>query len=151
MVFAFPALAHDFKAGSIEIEHPWSRATPPRAPVAGGYLEIRNTGSEPDRLVSASSEIAAKTELHESVMKDGIMSMRPLKGPLEIPAGQTVRIGEGNHIMFMKPARTLRQGDMFKATLTFEKAGPIAVEFVVQGMGSRKAEETPDHGAHGRP
>lgn len=31
-----PAVGHDFQAGSITINHPWSRATPPVTPVAGG-------------------------------------------------------------------------------------------------------------------
>lgn len=146
-LFASPAFSHGFESGSIRIDHPWSRATPPGAPVAGGYLKIENTGTEADRLVSATSEIAASTELHESVVKDGIASMRPMAGPLEIAAGQTVEIGAGNHIMFVKPVKTLKKGDEFKATLVFEKAGPVEVVFVVQGMGSRAAEEGSAHGS----
>lgn len=143
------ATAHDFKAGSIEIEHPWSRATPPGAPVAGGYMEIKNVGGEADRLVSVTSDISARAELHELTMTDGMMRMRPMSGPLDIPTGQTVKIGDGNHIMFVKPMRTLRKGETFNATLTFEKAGAVEIKFLVQGMGSREAEETPDHGTHG--
>ena len=30
-----PASAHEYEAGSLHIEHPWARATPPRAGVAG--------------------------------------------------------------------------------------------------------------------
>jgi len=144
---ATSALSHDFQGGSIRIDHPWSRATPPGAPVAGGYLKIENAGAEPDRLVSVTSEIAASTELHESVVKDGVASMRPADGPLEVPAGQTVEVGAGNHIMFLKPVRTLKTGEEFKATLVFEKAGPIEVVFVVQGMGSRAPEGGSEHGA----
>jgi len=147
---ATAAWSHEFQVGSIRIDHPWSRATPPGAPVAGGYLKIENIGTDPDRLVSMTSEIAASTELHESVVKDGVASMRLLDGPLEVPAGQTVEVGAGNHIMFVKPVRTLKKGEEFKATLVFEKAGPIEVVFVVQGMGSRAPEEGSEHGAgHG--
>ena len=49
------AAAHDYKAGSIEIKHPWSRATPKGASVAGGYLKLINTGSAPDRLVGGTN------------------------------------------------------------------------------------------------
>ena len=38
------AFAHDYKAGSLEIKHPWARATPKGAAVAGGYLTIVNNG-----------------------------------------------------------------------------------------------------------
>lgn len=147
---ATSALAHDFQGGSIRIDHPWSRATPPGAPVAGGYLKIENTGTEPDRLLSVTSDIAARTEIHESQVKDGVASMRPMAGPLEVPPGQIVEVGAGNHIMFVKPVRTLKKGDKFKATLVFDKAGPIEVVFVVQGMGSRTPDEGTSHGAdHG--
>ena len=64
-VGAHSALAHEFKAGDIEIEHPWSRATPAGAKVAGGYFTIVNKGSAPDRLLSIASDISGKAELHE--------------------------------------------------------------------------------------
>ncbi len=70
--------ALDFKAGSIEVVQPWSRATPANAKVAGGYVVIRNHGSAPDRLVSATVEVAGRAGIHEMTMKDGVMSMRPL-------------------------------------------------------------------------
>ncbi|MGH6923837.1 MAG: copper chaperone PCu(A)C, partial [Propylenella sp.] len=69
------AFAHEFKAGSLLIDHPWARATPPGAKVAAGYLTIENHGGEADRLVSATAEIAAQVELHESVVVDGIARM----------------------------------------------------------------------------
>ena len=45
--------AHEFKAGSIDILHPWSRATPPGAKVAAGYLTLVNRGTQADRLLGA--------------------------------------------------------------------------------------------------
>lgn len=63
-------LAHEFKAGDIEIVHPWSRATPAGAKVGAGYLAIKNAGSTPDRLVTATGEIAGKTEIHEIAVDD---------------------------------------------------------------------------------
>jgi copper(I)-binding protein len=47
-------LAHDFRAGSLTIDHPWARATPAGAPVAAGYLVIENRGAAADRLMSTS-------------------------------------------------------------------------------------------------
>ena len=52
------ALAHEFTVGDLEIEHPWSRATPPGAKVAGGYFTVLNKGSAPDRLLSITSDIS---------------------------------------------------------------------------------------------
>ena len=54
------AVAAEFKAGDISIEAPWSRATPGGAKVAAGYLTIKNGGAAPDRLVSATADIAER-------------------------------------------------------------------------------------------
>jgi periplasmic copper chaperone A len=92
-----PLSAHEFKAGDIEVMHPWSRATPEGAKVAAGYAVLKNDGSSPDRLVSATGEIAGKTEIHEmAVDANGVMTMRPVPGGLEIPAGGTVELKPGS-------------------------------------------------------
>ena len=61
-VVASGARAHDYKVGPIAIDHPWTRATPKNAPVAGGYLKITNTGTTPDRLTGGSTEVAKRFE-----------------------------------------------------------------------------------------
>lgn len=130
------AIAHEFKVGDLEIEHPWSRATPPGAKVAGGYFTVVNKGSAPDRLLSISSDISDKAELHEMGVKDGVMTMRPVEGGLELPAGGKVALKPGAyHLMFTGLKRQPKQGEKFPATLTFEKAGSVKVEFAVEGMG----------------
>ncbi|RWH73033.1 MAG: copper chaperone PCu(A)C [Mesorhizobium sp.] len=135
-VSAQAVFAHEFKVGDLKIVHPWSRDTPPGAKVAGGYFSITNTGSSPDRLLSISSEISAKTELHEMGVKDGVMTMRPVSGGLEIPAGGKVALAPGGyHLMFVGLKRQPKQGETFPATLTFEKAGTVTIEFAVEGMG----------------
>lgn len=135
-VSAQAVFAHEFKAGDLEIGHPWSRATPPGAKVAGGYLTVTNTGSSPDRLLSISSDISDKAELHEMGVKDGVMTMRRVSGGLEIPAGGKVALAPGGyHLMFVGLKRQPKQGETFSATLTFEKAGTVAVDFAVEGIG----------------
>ena len=59
------ASAGEYKAGSLEISDPWSRATPKGSSVAAGYMTIKNSGSTPDRLISGSSDVAPKFEVHE--------------------------------------------------------------------------------------
>lgn len=140
------AVAHEFKAGDLKIEHPWARATVPSAKVGGGYLTIVNSGSTADRLVSVSSDLTAKTEIHEMSMKDGVMSMKQVEGGIEIPAGGTVALEPGSyHVMFMGIDRQLKEGEIYKGKLTFEKAGELPIEFKVEPIGF-KGE---DHSAHG--
>jgi periplasmic copper chaperone A len=47
---ATAAAANDYKIGALEIQQPWTRATPKGAKTAAGYVAIKNTGSAPDRL-----------------------------------------------------------------------------------------------------
>ncbi|OQM75632.1 copper chaperone PCu(A)C [Manganibacter manganicus] len=143
-----PALAHDYTAGSLAIAHPWSRKAPPAAPVAGGYVSITNNGSEPDRLVGGSSPVAERVDIHVSSVDDGVARMRPADDGIEIAPGETVELKPGGtHIMFIKPSNLPGEGQQFPATLHFEKAGAVDVEFAVQAMGA--AAQEPDHGSHG--
>ena len=54
---ALPAAAHDYRAGEIAISHPWSRAASANANGAG-FMTLRNTGAQADRLLSAASPAA---------------------------------------------------------------------------------------------
>ena len=131
------ALAEDAKLGPIEITHPWSRATPKGASVGGGYLTVRNTGTTPDRLVSESSDIARSVEFHETSMENGIARMRPLKNGLEIRPGETVEFKPGSyHVMFTGLKKQLSAGDHIKATLTFEQAGKVDIDYDVLALGA---------------
>ena len=143
--------AHDFKVGSLELKHPWSAKAPPVAPVLGGYLTIVNTGSEPDRLVGGSTPVAERLELHESSLVDGVARMRPARGGIEIPAGEPLNLQPGGaHIMLVNPKQRPAEGEKFTATLQFEKAGQVEVEFVVQAKASTPVPAE-DHTAHSKP
>ena len=139
------ASAHEFKLGDLTIGHPWSRATLPGAKVASGYLTVTNAGSTPDRLVSVTADIAGKGVVHEMTLKEGVMTMRPLTGGVEIPVGGEVKLEPGSyHIMFMELKAPAVEGVKFPGTLTFEKAGTVKVEFAVEKAGGEA-----DHTAHG--
>jgi len=130
------AAAHDFKVGALVIDHPWSRATPKGAAVAGGYMKITNTGTTPDRLTGGTTEAAKKFEIHEMKMEGSVMKMRELSGGIEIPPGATVELKPGSyHIMMTTLARPFAKGDFVKASLIFEKAGKVDIEFAVDAAG----------------
>jgi len=136
-----PGAAHGYKLGTLEIDHPWTRATPKGAPVAGGYLKITNKGAAPDRLIGGSFPGAGRFEIHEMKLNDGVMQMRPLSGGLVIKPGETVEFKPGSfHLMFLELKAPLEQGTMVKGTLSFEKAGTIEVEYKVEAIGGAPAE-----------
>jgi copper(I)-binding protein len=138
IAFAFAttaASAAEYSLGDLVIANPVARATPPNAPVSGGYMTIRNNGSQADRLVAASADFAGMTQIHEMTMDGDVMKMREIEGGLEIPPGEEVVLKSGGlHIMFMKLGEQLAKGEKRDVTLTFETAGEITVEFEVGGM-----------------
>jgi uncharacterized protein YcnI/copper(I)-binding protein len=126
-----------FKVGDLIVASPWTRATPGGAKIAGGYLKVTNNGKSADRLVGATSVIADRIEIHEMSMNDGVMKMRQLADGLTIKPGETVELKPGGfHMMFMDIKQPLKQGDVVKATLTFEKAGKLDVSFNVNSIGA---------------
>jgi copper(I)-binding protein len=130
------AFAHGYKLGSLEIGHPWARATPKGAAVGGAYLKVTNTGTTPDRLVSGSTDVSGRFEIHEMSMDGSVAKMRQLKDGLEIKPGETVELKPGGlHIMLLDLKQPIKQGDHVKGTLTFEKAGKIDVEFIAVPVG----------------
>lgn len=128
-----PAFAHSYKAGFIEIGHPWSRATVAGQPTGGGFLTLENRGQD-DALLSVASDVSETAEIHTMEMKDNIMRMRQVDG-IALPAGKTVELKPGSyHIMFTKLKAPLKQGTSFPATLTFQKAGQVKVNFKVEAI-----------------
>ena len=140
LLLAMPALPQTVKAesGAISVENAWARATPKGAKVAAGYLTIKNDGEEQDRLVAAEAAFAGKAEIHLMRMNDGVMQMRPVSDGIAIPPGGTLKLEPGGyHLMFMKLAAPLNEGDAVSGALVFEHAGKVPVTFQVLGMGAQ--------------
>jgi periplasmic copper chaperone A len=136
---AAPALAQEFKAGDVVVEKPWARATPKGAAVGAGYLTILNNGAAPDSLTGGAADFGA-IEIHEMKSEDGVMQMRQITGGLAIPAHGSVTLAPGGyHLMFTHLSHPLTKGETVKATLNFEHAGAVAVEFKVVGVGAPNA------------
>ncbi|OVZ60729.1 hypothetical protein CDO44_08375 [Pigmentiphaga sp. NML080357] len=135
LLAAGPAGAHDYTAGGIQIGHPWARATVAGQPSGGGFLKLTNTGAD-DKLVAVRADISATAELHTMQMDGDVMRMRQVDG-IALPAGRTVELKPGGyHIMFMRLKAPLKEGSSFPATLIFEKAGEVKVDFKVQAAGA---------------
>ena len=140
--------ADEYTLGDLVIDHPYTRTTPPMAPVAGGFMTITNNGEESATLIGGTVEFAEVVEVHEMKMADNVMKMRRLEDGLEIPAGESVELKPGGyHLMFIKLSEQMKEDERHKATLTFAKAGEVEVEFVVKDIS--KMMESMDHGKHG--
>jgi periplasmic copper chaperone A len=127
------AQAHEFKKGTLDIGHPWSRPTPKDANIAGGYLTITNKGKVADRLIGGASPAASQIEVHEMANVDGMMKTRPLTGGLEIKPGKTIELKPGAYrLVLLGLKEPLQIGQKVKGTLVFEKAGSVEIVYNVE-------------------
>jgi copper(I)-binding protein len=133
---AVPALAQ------VQLVKAWTRATPPGATVAAGYMSVRNNGAQADRLVSVTSPASARVETHITIRDGSISRMREVKG-YEIPAGGSLELKPGGaHLMFVDIKAPFKQGEKVPMTLKFQRAGEVKAELQVEGMGSMGAHHS---------
>jgi periplasmic copper chaperone A len=131
LVIAGAALA---QPSQLEVNNAWARATAGKQDTGVAYATIQSATA--DRLVSASTPVAKKAELHTMSMQSMVMKMRPLAG-LDVPAVQPVTLKPGgDHIMLLGLTHPLREGQSFPLTLEFEKAGPRTVTVTVEKAGA---------------
>ena len=137
------ASAQHHVLGDLSIHGPWARELPPVAPNGAAYLRIENGGNEAARVVSASSPIADRVEIHAHETDDGVMKMRHLHS-VEVPARGALTFEPGGlHLMLIGLGEPLVRGESFPLTLEFDRAGTIdvTVEITTGGMA--------DHAGHG--
>src|SRR5215467_14239304 len=140
------APAADYDVGSIHIAQPWSRATSKGAKAGAGYMTITNKGTAPDKVTCVSDDASAQCQIHTMTMEGGVMKMRPVEGGLEIKPGESVTLKPGgDHVMFRDLKQPLVQGQSVKATLKFERAGTVDVDYPVLAIGAA----APDNKAGG--
>lgn len=136
------ALAVPAFAGDITIEDPYARASTKKSSSGAAFMVLKNAGSEDDRLVSASSDVAKRVELHTHKEDgNGVMKMMEVEEGFAIPAGGEHALARGgDHVMFMGLTAPLQHGETVEVTLTFEKAGDVVVDVPVD------LERKPMHG-----
>ncbi|MGD9863734.1 MAG: copper chaperone PCu(A)C [Pseudodonghicola sp.] len=122
--FALPALA-----GDIMVQDPYARASTAMSGSGAAFMMLMNHGDQDDRLVSASSDVAKRVELHtHKEDANGVMRMMEVPEGFPIPAGGMHALARGgDHVMLMGLNRPLAQGDIVTLTLTFEKAGEMTI------------------------
>jgi periplasmic copper chaperone A len=135
--------ASDYRVGSIVITEPWARATPKGASTGAAYMTITNTGSAPDRVSCVSSDVSAECQIHIMTMENSMMKMRPVEGGIEIKPGETARFEPSSlHLMLVNLKHPLDQGKTVKATLKFENAGTVDIEYPVAAIGAAAPDAT---------
>ena len=131
---AVPAQADQY--GSLNISGVWSRASAGMAKAGAAFMMIHNEGKTDDRIVSASTTVAAKTELHTHLNENGVMKMRQVP-QIDVPAGGNVALKPGGfHVMLMGLKAPLKIGTSFPLTLKFANAGDVTLTVEVKAPGA---------------
>lgn len=146
LIIVGAAVAHEYSAKGVTVAHPWARATPGGATVGAAFLEMKAARGRGDRLVSARSPAAGAVEIHSHVMEGGVARMRRVEA-IPVPGGKSVVLKpSGYHLMLTDLKAPLKEGDLVKITLVFEKAGAIDLEATVEPIGA-----TGPHGFDAQP
>jgi hypothetical protein len=75
------AFAQTYKVGAIEVAHPWAPPmTGSKLTNSAAYMRLIDRGTVSDQLVSATSPVAQKVELHVFNVEKGVYGMHPSRG-----------------------------------------------------------------------
>lgn len=131
---AAAAFAHGSTVGDIEIGHPYATPSLPGTSNGAAYFAmLENTGNAADRLLRATTPVAARVELHSmAVDAQGVMRMREVDGIALAPKAKVqMKPGSGLHLMLMGLKEPLKEDASFPMTLEFERAGKVEVKVIV--------------------
>jgi len=126
--------AHGASVGDIAIGHPFATPSIPGTSNGAAYLaSIENNGAAADRLVRASTPIAARVEIHTmNLDAQGVMRMREIDGVELAPKAKVhMKPGGGLHLMLIGLKEPLKEDATFPMTLEFERAGKVEVKMIV--------------------
>lgn len=133
LAMAASAGAHEYKSNAIKVVHPRANSTLAGATKGVAFMKIVNDGARPVRLLSASSPIARKVEIHAMSIEKGVMRMRPMTGPLVVPARGQLKFKAGSlHFMFVGLNSPLVEEDLVPMTLNFDHGVALEIELYIE-------------------
>jgi periplasmic copper chaperone A len=145
MAAFFVAAASPAAEAPIAVSGAWAKPTLKGTTTGAAYLMLTNRGSASDRLIALSTPVAERAELHQDVVKNGVMSMQPVPS-LTLAPGATAAIAPGKyHVMLIGVKQPLKSGDSFPLTLTFEQAGAVQVMVAVRAAAPTAPMPKMDH------
>ncbi len=125
-------LALRVNAAPLNITDAWIKNLPPSVPMRAGYMQIENNSDIPYRITGIESEVFTAIDIHESIEKNGMMSMQPIS-PLVIEADTAVKLAPGGiHLMMMGPKQMLKPGDRVNISLKYDDGSTQTLQMTVR-------------------
>ena len=116
----------------IFVSDAWVRAMPPLQTTTAAYMLITNNSPKEAVLVSASSDAAGATEIHQMSEMNGMMNM-DMASNIHVPALGKVTLSPGGfHIMLINLKKPFNKGDIVPITLHFQDGSNILVKAEVR-------------------
>ena len=112
----------------------WVRATPPGGTVTAAYVSVRNGGTRPLVILSATSPVARRMSIHESTMSGTGVEMRPRPMITIAPGGMFSMKPNGVHLMLEDLKRPLLPGQSVPIVLVLADGETVPVNAVVRPL-----------------
>jgi hypothetical protein len=134
LLLAFFGLYCAAANAQIVVEKAFVREMPPGQAVTAAFMTLQNTGTEPARLLSVSSDSAERVEIHMHRHNNGMMRMEQVES-ITVPAGAVFTFEPGAyHLMLVNITRPLVEGDNVQLKLEFNHAEQVTVDLPVQNI-----------------
>lgn len=118
----------------------------PGRDIAVAYFDLTNHDAS-DQLLSVTTPISDKVELHNHLMEDGVMKMRRVTA-VDLGENQTVNFKPGGLHVMIFGAQIPDGADDVSLTFNFVKADPVTVIADIEGQGETDETKPNTHSGH---
>jgi copper(I)-binding protein len=121
MVLGFSLIGMAWQVSAqTQVNDAWVRATVAGQQSTGAFMTLQ--ADSDSKLLSVQSPVANTVQIHQSSMKDDVMSMRQVES-VALPAGKPVSFDpHGYHVMLIDLTAQVKEGDKVPLTLIVENA-----------------------------
>ncbi len=129
------ALASCSPPKELSVDGAWVRLGAVTGRPAAAYFTVHG-GPTPATLISVTTDVAIKSEMHETMAKDGVTSMTPL-ARVDIPADTDVAFAPGGrHVMLFDMNSGIKPADRVMLTFAFADGTRILNNATVVAAGT---------------
>lgn len=130
----FVNVSFAYESSGIVVENSYVRESIPGTDISSAYMALKNTSTKNVSLVTASSEVSDRIEIHQHTMENGLMKMRQVDS-VEITAKEQVIFQpSGFHLMIFDLKAPLKANENIVITLYFDDKSTIDVNYLVKGL-----------------
>lgn len=115
-------------AGSIEVNEPYVKITPPNAKNSAIFMSIKNNSNEDIKLIDAKCDFAQSTEIHTHIHEDGMLKMIRIQDAT-IPANSSLELKpKSYHVMLMGIKDSVKEDTKLNLELSFSNGEKLKLK-----------------------